>query len=619
MNSYNANSIETLEFRDAIRKRVAMYLGDAGMGGVYQGIREIITNSIDEYTVGYGDTIEVSISDNLITVTDNARGVPFGKRDDGTEAMEAIYTSAHSGGKFDDKIYQNVAGLNGIGAKATALSSDKFTAISKRDGVQATLTIKDGIVESFNTVKITGKPNTGTTVIYEPSKEVFHLEPVKIDFEVVKNMCETWAYLSPGLTFKLSNGKEKVSYSFKNGIRDLLKNNINKPLHKNIFYEKIEDESGNVVEVAMQWSKDRKEVPFVFTNGLENINGGTSLTGAKTSLTRTVNSLAKTKLSGESVRTGLFYIINASVVNPSFSDQTKTKVNNPELQGLASKAVGDALKSFSVKHPQEWETIVEVLIREEKAEHAAESARKKMLETEKEMKDKKIVRGFDLPDKAKDATNDSGYRELFIVEGDSAGGNMISMRDSATQAILKLKGKPLNTYNMELADAYENDEINALITLMGSGAGSVYNHSKLRYEKIIIAADADADGKHIMILVVGFYLRHAPQVIKNGNLYILVPPLYGVGKNNSVMLYSDEELELYEEKHGKQSDVKRYKGLGALNPNDTEKYLLSEDRKLKQVTMGDALEMEKLFDIFLGNKTEDKLERNKLVGEGYIE
>lgn len=417
MNNYNANSIETLEFADAIRKRVAMYLGDAGMNGVYQAIREIITNSIDEYTVGYGNEINVSVIGNRISISDNARGVPFGARADGTEAMVAIYTSAHSGGKFDSKVYQNVAGLNGIGAKATALSSKEFIAISVRDGQEATLIVRDGEVVSFKTIKSNSK-NTGTVVTFEPSPEVFHLEDIAVDFEVVKDMCKTWAYLSPGLTFNLTNGKAKVKYAFKNGIVDLLKDNLKKPLHKTIFHKKVEDEDGNKVEIAFQWSKERFEKPFVFTNGLENTNGGTSLTGAKTSLTRTVNNLSGVKLSGDSIRTGLVYVISASVLSPSFSDQTKTKINNPELRSLTDRAFSEALKEFAAANASEWESITNILVREEMAEKAAESARAKMLNTENEIKssDKKRS-GLTLSSKIADATNKTGYRELYLTEG----------------------------------------------------------------------------------------------------------------------------------------------------------------------------------------------------------
>lgn len=617
MSKYDAHSIQTLEFKDAIRTRVGMYLGDAGMGGVYQGIREIITNSIDEYTIGNGDTIWVTMSGDSIMVKDNASGVPFGARDDGTDAMIAIYTMAHSGGKFDDKVYKNVAGLHGIGAKAVALSSSKFSAISTREGKRAELIIDKGEVVDFK-IKPTTVKYTGTEVTYTPDPEVFHLEPVKIDFEVVKDMCKTWAYLSPGLKFELvdENKNEKTTYHFKDGVVDLLKESVKRPLHKDVVTWVEEDEEGNKVTIAFQWSKDRKEVPRVFTNGLENVNGGTSLTGAKTALTRTVNNLSGVKLSGESVRMGLHYAISASIKNPSFSDQTKTKINNPELRGLTDKAFSNAIKDLSERKPADWEQIVQVLVREEEAEKAAEKAREKILAAEKELIAAGNKRtGFGLPAKAHDATNRTGYRELYLSEGDSASGLLIATRDAATQGIMPLRGKILNTFDLELHEAYENEEVKAIFTLLGSGAGSVYNPKKLKYDKIIIATDSDPDGHHISLLLIALFLRHTPQLIEDGHLFRVSAPFYGVKHSGKYhLLYSDEELVEFEKKYGKQKHLDRFKGLGAMTEELTEKHLMDpNNRKLIPIKMEDLDEMKDLFDTLMGKDIEG---RRKLVSEG---
>ena len=617
--TYSADNIETLNFKEAVQKRIAMYLGSADMNGVYQGVRETITNSIDEYTIGENNYIQVLVDGNIIKVIDRGRGVPFGKRSDGTEAMIAAFTEAHSGGKFDEKSYQNVAGLNGIGIKATSLSSEKFYAQSYRDGQVATLKMENGVVKDFSIKKATNSQR-GTIVEFTPSPKVFNLEPVKIDFEVIKDMCETWAYLSPGLTFHLGNKqtKEEVVYNFKNGVADLIKNRIEKPIHKTIITNKMTDENGNTIEIALQWSRKRREVPFVFTNGLENPDGGTSLTGARTSLTRTVNNLAGVKLTGDSVRMGLHYAISASVKNPSFSNQTKSKVNNPELRGLADRTVAEALQNFAETHKKEWEDIIDILVREEEAEKAAEKAREKILNTEKDMITASNRRtNMDLPSKVADATNKTGYRELMLTEGDSASGMMKKTRDAKTQGIMPLKGKILNTYDLELHEAYENEEVRAIFTLLACGAGSVYNAKKLRYDKVIIATDGDSDGNHIAILIIGMFLKHAPKLIQDGKLWKLIPPFYGVGTGrNYKFLYSEQELKDYEAKHGKQTKLDRFKGLGAMSEEEVEKYLMDPDfRQLRQIRMEDIEEMRELFDTLLGKDIDG---RRYLVSEGKL-
>lgn len=606
--SYDKNSIETLEFKEAVRKRISMYMGSADNQGVLQCIREIITNSIDEYTMGFGSVIEVGLNGNTVSVRDYARGVPFGTRDDGVDSMIAVYTMPHSGGKFDNKTYQNVAGLNGIGGKGVALSSKSFKAVSYRDGEEASLLLEKGEVISFK--KESSKKQNGTYVEFTPDESVYNLEPISIDYNEIKNMCEVWAYLSPGLTFVLENKKtkEKNRFSFKNGIKDLIANQISKPIHKTILYNKVEDENGNRIEVALQWSKERIEKPFVFTNGLENSNGGTSLTGAKTALTRTVNLLAGTKLSGETLRTGLHYALNASVVNPSFSDQTKTKINNPELRGLADKAITEILKNFAKNNSKEWESIIEVLIKEQKAEQAAERAREAILTAEKEVSQVK-KKNFDMPVKAVDATNKTGYREIFLTEGDSASAYLKSTRDAATQAIMPLRGKILNTYDLEFHEAYENQEVKDIFTLLGCGAGNAFNLKKLRYDKIIIASDSDEDGGHISLLLIALFLAHAPQLITGGYLYRVIAPFY---KYKNTYFYSDEELNDYLKLHPN-IEYARYKGLGAMNEEEVSELVMGGKRKLVQIKLDDLTQATEMFDIFLGK---DAVRRKELVEEG---
>ena len=383
---YEANDIETLSFRDAVRERVAMYMGSADNQGVLQCVRELITNSIDEMTMGYGDEIIIQLGkDNTVSVIDNARGVPFGLREDGTEAMEAIYTMPHTGGKFDEKIYQNVAGMNGIGAKGVALSSSWFQAISFRDGKAAELVLKDGIKTRFE-IHDESSVKSGTWVQFTPSPEVYNLEPIHFNFEDLKEMCKNWSYLTKGVSFKLENliTIESVIYKSENGILDFLKDSIKKPIHRTPLYISVE-EKGIKCEVAMQWAADRQEHWFVFTNGLANVEGGTSLTGVKTAITNFFKKRFKGEFSADTARNGLFYIVNCKVPNPSFANQTKTKVNNPELRGLAQRATGQMLEEFSRRYVNEFDSILELLTKELKAERAAERARKQVLEASKEI------------------------------------------------------------------------------------------------------------------------------------------------------------------------------------------------------------------------------------------
>ena len=607
-NSYTSADIETLEFKDAVRQRISMYMGSADNMGVLQCVREIITNSIDEFTMGFGNKIEVVVDGNTVSIRDYARGVPFGSREDGTDSMIAVYTMPHSGGKFSGKTYQNVAGLNGIGGKGVALSSSSFEAQSYRDGQMAILTLEKGEVTNFRTAKT--RELNGTYVKFTPDQEVYNLEPINVSFEEIKNMCEIWAYLSAGLIFEITNAKtkEKVVYNFKNGIKDLIKNKITKPAHKSIIYNSLEDENGNRIEIALQWSKDRVERPFTFTNGLENTNGGTTLTGAKTALTRTINNLSGVRLTGEAVRTGLYYAMSASVMNPSFSDQTKTKVNNPELRGLADKAITEALRDFAANNQKEWDSIIEIVVKEHKAELAAERAREAILTAEKEVS---IVRkrNIDMPEKAVDATNKTGYRELYLTEGDSASAYLKARRNPATQGIMPLRGKILNTYDLEFHEAYENQEVKDIYSLLGCGAGRSFNLNKLRYNKIILATDGDSDGGHISILLLGLFLAHSPELIKQGLVYRVIPPFY---RYKDKYFFSDEELETFLKTNPK-AKYARYKGLGAMSEDEVERFLMSNERKLIQIKFEDLNEVKEMFDIFVGKNSED---RRKVVQEG---
>ena len=564
--NYTANDIQTLDFRTAIRTRIAMYMGSADNQGVLQCVREIITNSIDEATMGYGNKIIVDLYEgNRIKIADEGRGCPFGKREDGTEALEAIYTMAHSGAKFDDKIFQNVAGMNGIGAKGVALSSDHFQVWSYRDGKCATMWLEKGFKKGYEE-KVLSKndPSTGTIVEFVPSQEVYNLETVKFDFEEIKKMCRDWSYLSKGVSFILHNHitNEKITYLSKNGLIDLMKEKSDKMLHKTPLSISI-NEDGIEAEIVMGWTNNRSEIWHVFTNGLENSEGGTSLTGIKTALTN----FFKKKLKGEAhpdvLRKGLFYAVSCKVPNPSFANQTKTKVNNPELRGLCQRATTRMLEEFELRHKDEFEKILELLTKELKAEVAAEKARKQVLEATKDIEKNQKKKVF-ASDKLKDAEFLGQNSTLLIVEGDSAAGGMAKARDYTKYGILAIRGKILNCLAHPDEKIFQNEEIKLLLSAMNINPNK-YDASKLRYGKIAICTDADSDGSHIGLLIMAALHYLAPKFIEEGRLCWLRSPLYIVknGKKESYY-FTDEEFNAVRGKV--KGEVQRNKGLGALSP-----------------------------------------------------
>ena len=593
--SYTAKDIETLSFRDAVRERVAMYMGSADNQGVLQCVRELITNSIDEATMGFGDKITVILEeDNMVTVSDNARGVPFGLREDGTEAMTAIYTMPHTGGKFDEKVYQNVAGMNGIGAKGVALSSSFFQANSYRDGEQAILVLEEGIVKSFEIIKNSSSRN-GTSVTFVPSKEVYNLEPIHIDFNDLKEMCRNWSYLTKGVEFKLIDkvNNEIVKYKSENGILDYLKDSISKPIHKTPLYTSIK-ENGIECEVAMQWAADRREHWFVFTNGLANPEGGTSLTGVKTAITNFFKKKFKGEFNSDVARSGLFYVVNCKVPNPSFANQTKTKVNNPELRGLAQRATGQMLEDFSRRYQGEFDSIIELLTKELKAERAAEKARKQVLEAAKEIEKNQKKKVF-ASDKLKDAEFLGQNSTLLIVEGNSAMGGMARARDYTHYGLLAIRGKIINCLSNPEEKIYNNEEIKLLLSAMNIVPGK-YNSQKLRYGKIGICVDADSDGSHIALLIMSALQYLAPEFIREGRLCWLRSPLYIIENRGKESYYfTDEEFNKVRNKI--KGEVTRAKGLGELSDETAKASMFSSEYQRMDVLDWDADAVSLLYDL----------------------
>lgn len=596
--SYDANSIETLNFRDAVRTRVAMYMGSADNQGVLQCVREIVTNSIDEATMGYCDRIVVDLYEgNRITVLDNGRGCPFGLRDDGIDALEAIYTLPHSGGKFNDKIYQNVGGLNGIGAKGTALSSDKFRAVSMRDGKECEL-----ILEKGNKVSLTvGEPNNpkahGMFVDFIPSQEVYNLEPINIKFSDIKEMCRNWSYLYPFLTFILNNHikgeEETIQYHAKNGLLDFMKTCAGKSLNKTPLHV-IMKEDNVEAEIVMCWTNGRNEEWHVFTNGLENTAGGTSLTGVKTALTNFFKKKIKGEVPPDILRKGLFYAVSCKVPQPSFSDQTKTKVNNPVLRGLCQRATGQMLEEFERKHRDEFDKVMELLTKEAKADQAAERTRQQVLNASKEVEKNQKRKVFS-SDKLKDAEFLGEDSTLLIAEGDSALGGLAQGRDYTKYGIMAIRGKIINALSNPDEKVYENEEIKLLLSAMNI-VPEKYDAKKLRYGKLAICTDADSDGYHIGLLIMAALAHIAPQFIREGRLCWLRSPLWIVnnGKTESYF-FTDAEYEANKTKV--KGEVQRNKGLGSLEPNQARKSMFDPEYQRLDVMEYDEEAMDLLYSL----------------------
>ena len=581
--NYTANDIETLDFRSAIRKRIEMYLGSADNQGVLQCAREIISNCIDEAIMGYGNKITIEyFGGNRLRVTDEGRGCPFGVREDGTEALEAIYMTAHSGGKFSDKTYQSVIGANGIGGKGVALSSDEFTVISTRDGKRATLKIKNGFKESF-TIEDVASTLHGTVVEYVPSQEVYRLETIKTDFEAIKTMCRDWSYLNKGITFILNNyeTKEKVTYLSKGGLLDLIKDNAEKAIHTNPTYHIIKE--GNIeCEVALMWTKG-KERSFTFTNGLCQSEGGTSLTGVKTAITNFVKKQFKGEFDGDLARAGLVYAVSCKIPNPSFANQTKTKINNPELRGIAQRATGTALETFMNRRPNDFKAVIDALATERKAEQAAERARRAVLEKVKEVNNAGKKSMIDV-DKLADAENLGESAVLLLVEGKSAGGAMQRVRDPKKYGILKLRGKIINALSNDMDKVLANEEVTLFLKATGINISN-YRESKFRYGKVAICVDADDDGMHIACLVMALLYKFAPEFLKEGRLYWLHAPLFKVTNGKTVKyFYSEEELE----KASPRGVQQRFKGLGEQSDEDSV-CMFNENQWLEQLTWDDSV------------------------------
>lgn len=577
--SYEAKDIQSLSFLEGTRRRIQMYLGSDDIEGTYQGFKEVINNSTDEALAGYGNRIEIVVNEkeNSISVRDFGRGVPFLVKEDGTNILVDIYTKAHTGGKFSNNNYKNAAGLNGCGGSCVCLSSKSFIVKSFRDGTQAEARFTKGVNNYYKETKT--KEKNGTYVWFIPDEEVFKNGEIGYTFTRVCQEIKDVSFLYKGLSFSIKNAEtgDEKTFSASNGIIDFVKEEVKKPLNQHIVYI-TETDGTDSIEIAFQWGV-KHEKPYTFVNGLRCPEGGVNLTGARSALTRTFNSLSGKNFDAENIRKNLFYVMNFKIANPSFANQTKSKINSPSARTLASKAFSNALKEMKTHYPNEFETIVAYLDKIEKAEAAASRARDAILQTETQIEKNQKRKVFS-SDKLKDAEYLGEKSTLLIVEGLSAASSMAVSRDRKRYGILAIRGKLINCLAHTDEEIFANEEINLLLSAMNI-VPKKYNANKLRYGKIAICADQDSDGKHIGLLIMAAIYKLAPQFLKEGRLCWLQSPLYieKIGKEEKYY-FTDQEIENVEIK----GELQRNKGLGSLSPQQAKNSMFNPKNQ-KMITL----------------------------------
>ena len=613
--SYTAENIQHLETREAMRSRIQMYLGSDDTEGIYQALKEIINNSTDEALAGYGKEIDIRLDEknNTIEVRDYGRGVPFGVVD-GRNILVAIYTESHTGGKFDKGAYKNSSGLNGIGGTAVCMSSYQFLVRSIRDGKVAEATFNEGNLVNYNEMSIekfekeygsTG--GTGTYIRFKPDEKVFTNAVEGFSYEKICSEIKNISYLNKGIKFIVEElGGQKIEFYSENGIADFIKDNISKPLMKAPIICSASDGTDEL-EIAFMYTGGVGE-SYVFVNGLYCPEGGSPVTGAKTTITTSMKRLSGKDFDAELIRKGLVYAINCKVANPSFANQTKSKINNPNLRTLASQAFREALEEFA--NGPDFAPIVEMMLKYQKAEKAADKAREAILSQQKKMNDLRKQKVAFL-DKLSDAENLGEDSILCIAEGDSAGNAIIAGRDTKKYGVMYLRGKMLNGLK-ETNDEkyYANKEIELLIYALGIDVNN-YNPKKLRYGKIAICVDADDDGYHIALLILANLYRLCPQFLKENRVYWLRCPLHIAYDKNMQPLswyYTDAELAAAKAKGKIKGDLDRIKGLGQLEEADLKATMFSTTggQKMEQIVYSE--EAIKQLCLLMGEDVEPRKE-----------
>ena len=614
--SYGADQIQVLEGLEAVRKRPGMYIGSTSLKGLHHLVYEVVDNSIDEALTGYCTHIEVTIEeDNSITVVDNGRGIPVAMHKIGKPAVEVVLTVLHAGGKFGGDGYPISGGLHGVGISVVNALSEQTEIEVKRDGFLWKISFARGLtVNSLEKVRpLEEGEERGTKVWFKPDSEIF--PDTVYDFETLKIRLRELAFLNKGLTITLADKRtdKKEIYYYEGGLTSFVQflNENRTPVNQTVIsLEGIK--SDVVVDIALQYNDGYSENILTFVNNIFTEEGGTHLSGFRSGLTRTINDYGRSSgiikenednLSGEDVREGLTAIISVKVREPQFEGQTKTKLGNSEVKGIVDNIISDGLKEFFEEHPAEAKSIVTKNINAARARQAARKARELT-------RRKNALEISSLPGKLADCSEKNpDMTEIYLVEGDSAGGSAKQGRDRKFQAILPLRGKIINVEKARLDKILANEEIRAMITAFGTGIGEEFDITKRRYDKIIIMTDADVDGAHIRTLLLTFFYRFMKPLITEGHVYIAQPPLYQVRKGRSVWyLYTDDELtNKLAEVGNENAVVQRYKGLGEMNPEQLwETTMDPQFRTMLKVELEDAVEADRIFSVLMGDKVEPR-------------
>jgi len=606
VNDYTAKDIAVLDDLEAVRKRPGMYIGNVGLRGLHHLLWEVVDNSVDEALAGFCKKIVVTLHpDGSVSVEDDGRGIPVDMHELGRPALEIVMTKLHAGGKFGEKVYKVAGGLHGVGVSVVNALSEWLEVWVKREGKIYYQRYERGVPKTE--VLIVGEAKeTGTKVRFKPDAEIF--ETTEFNYDIISQRLKEIAYLNPGLKIVLKderNGKEK-EFLFNDGIVGLVKslNRGKKVLHEPIYIES--KKNGIIVEVAFQFTDSEIESVHAFANNIKNVDGGTHVIGFKAGLTRAVNEYGRKSfkkfeaLSGAEIREGLTAVISVKVPQPQFEGQTKSKLTNSEVKTAVESVVYAGVLKWMEENAKDAEMLINRFLVIKKAREAAKRA--------KELVKKRDELSITLPGKLADCSSKKvEERELFIVEGESAGGSAKQARDRRFQAILPIRGKIINVEKAGMVKILKNEEIKAIISAIGAGIDKNFDIEKMRYSKVIIMCDADVDGSHIRTLLLAFFYRHMRPLIEAGRLFIAQPPLYGVKKGGKVYYaYSEAELKKLIEKLGN-ADVQRYKGLGEMNPEQLwETTMNPEKRILIQVKIEDAKKADELFRVLMGEDVESR-------------
>ncbi|MGI6462351.1 MAG: DNA topoisomerase (ATP-hydrolyzing) subunit B [Candidatus Scatomorpha sp.] len=620
-NSYDEKNIHVLEGLEAVRMRPGMYIGTTAAAGLHHLVYEIVDNAIDEALAGYCSEIEVCIEEgNIIRVRDNGRGIPVGiQPQTGKSALEVVYTVLHAGGKFGDGGYKVSGGLHGVGASVVNALSDFLEVKVMRDGKIYHMEFSRG--EIVSGLEVIGETEeTGTFVRFHPDPEL--MDDVNFEYETLRTRMREQAYLNAGLkisTIDERSGREnRHEMCYEGGIREFVQyiNRNKDAVHEEVCYMEGSTDTGEA-EVAFQYNGGFSEILISFANNIHTPEGGMHETGFKTALTRVMNTYGKKygflkedeSFTGEDCREGICAIISVKLQHPQFEGQTKSKLGNSEMRSLVDSVIQEKYTEYLEENPETAKLIMEKALTASRAREEARKARERV-------RRKNVLEGSTLPGKLRDCNErDPSLCEIFIVEGDSAGGSATGGRDSRFQAILPLWGKMLNVERVREDKVYSNDKLNPVITALGTGLGEEFDISKLRYHKVIIMADADVDGSHIRTLLLTFFFRYMKPLLEKGHIYAAVPPLYKITRGRTTKVaFSDEEREqvaedLRGDNPNAKVDISRFKGLGEMNPEELwETTMDPESRTLKRITVEDGVLADEIFTILMGEKVEPRRE-----------